>query len=138
MGLRLRDVPRVQLAGQRVGKMGAQALIIRLYHLGERAESIGMEALDALLALQEQLASAVEGAGLGEVDGNEIALDDSEGSLWVYGPDAKAMLKATLSVVCRSPLAPGGQAILRYGDVADEMAQEESFLLADLCAHHSG
>jgi hypothetical protein len=86
--------------------MGEQALIIRLHNLGERADDIGMEALDALLALQQQLTSAVEGAGVGEVDGNEIALDDSEGSLWVYGPDAKAMLKAALSVVCHSPLAP--------------------------------
>jgi hypothetical protein len=118
--------------------MGKQALIIRLYDLGERADDIGTEALDALLLLQQQLTSAVEGAGVGEVDGNEIALDDSEGSLWVYGPDAIAMLKAALSVVCHSPLAPGGRAILRYGDVADEMAQEESFLLADLCAHRNG
>jgi len=118
--------------------MGEQALIIRLHNLGERADDIGMEALDALLALQQQLTNAVEGAGVGEVDGNEIALDDSEGSLWVYGPDAKAMLKAALSVVCHSPLAPGGQAILHYGDNADEVAREESFLLADLCAHRNG
>ena len=117
--------------------MGEQALIIRLYNLGERADDIGTEALDALLALQQQLTSAVEGADVGEVDGNEIALDDSEGSLWVYGPDAKAILEVALSVVCHSPLAPGGRAILRYGDATNEGAREESFLLADLCARHN-
>ena len=117
--------------------MGEQALIIRLYELGDRADDIGMEALDALLVLQQQLTRAVEETGLGEVDGNEIALDDSEGSLWLYGPDAKAMLKAALPVMCRSPLAPGGSAILRYGEAADELAGEECFLLADLCARHN-
>ena len=117
--------------------MDKQALIIRLYHLGERADDIGMEALDALLVLQQQLTSAVEETGLGEVDGNEIALDDSEGSLWLYGPDARAMLKAALPVMCHSALAPGGRAILRYGEAADELAREECFLLADLCAHHN-
>src|SRR5262245_33439818 len=117
--------------------MGKQALIFRLYHLGDRADDIGTEALDALLVLQQQLTSAVEETGLGEVDGNEIALDDSEGSLSLYGPDAKAMLEAALPVICRSGLAPGGCAILSYGEGADELAREECFLFADLCAHHN-
>ena len=87
---------------------------------------MGLEALDALLALQEDLAQAIEPHGIGEVDGNEIAMDDSEGSLYAYGPDAKAMLQAALPVICRSPLAEGGQVYLRYGD---DGAAEETFRL---------
>ena len=52
------------------------------------------------------LAQAIEPDGIGEVDGNEIAMDDSEGSLSLYGPDAKAMLEAALPLICASPLAP--------------------------------
>jgi hypothetical protein len=111
--------------------MHQQALIIYLDDIGERADEMGVDALDALLALQEELAQAIEPNGIGEVDGNEIAMDDSEGSLYAYGPDAKAMLQAALPVICRSPLAVGGQVYLRYGDTA---AVEETFRLADLCA----
>ena len=68
------------------------------------------------VALQEQLAEVIEPRGIGEVDGNEIAVDGSEGSLYAYGPDARAILQAALPVVCRSPLAAGGHVYLRYGD----------------------
>ena len=112
-------------------KMDQQALIIYLKDIGELADEMGVDALDALLALQEELAQAIEPGGIGEVDGNEIAVDDSEGSLYAYGPDAKAMLQAALPVICRSPLAVGGKVYLRYGDAP---AAEETFRLADLCA----
>lgn len=111
--------------------MDRQALIIYLSDIGRQAEDMGVDALDALLALQEDLAQAIEPERIGEVDGNEIAMDDSEGTLYAYGPDAKAMLQAALPVICRSPLAQGGRVYLRYGD--DEAA-EEIFELADLCA----
>jgi len=117
--------------------MVGQVLIIYLHNLGEHADEVGVDALDMLLALEGQLRLAIENAGVGEVDGHEIALDDTEGSLWIYGPDAKAMIKAALPIVCPSRLAPGGRVILRYG-ARDEAAQEETFLLGDLCARRSG
>jgi hypothetical protein len=117
-----------------MGEMGEQALIIYLSDIGRHAEEIELDPLDALLALQGQLAQAIERAGLGEVDGHEIALDDSEGSLYTYGPDAKAMLKAALPVLCPSVLAPGGTIKMRYGAATGASVIEEVFLLADLCA----
>ena len=114
--------------------MGEQALILYLSDIGERADEMGIDSLDALLVLQEALAQAIEPAGIGEVDGNEIAMDDSEASLYAYGSDAKAMLTAALPVICRSPLTAGGQAYLRYGAVDDDTATEETFAIADLCA----
>lgn len=117
--------------------MEDQSLIIQLRNLGERAAEVGADALDMLLALEMRLRRAMETTGTGEVDGHEIAMDDSEGSLWICGPDAKAMLKAALPIVCPSPLAPGGHVILCYGP-RNETAQEETFLLGDLCARRSG
>jgi hypothetical protein len=114
--------------------MDRQALIIYLSDIGRHAEEMGIDALDALLALEEDLAQAIEPEGIGEVDGNEIAVDDSEGSLYAYGPDARAMLQAALPVICRSPLACGGQVHLHYGDGT---RAEETFALADLCARRN-
>ena len=117
--------------------MAEQSLIIQLRNLGERAAEVGGDALDMLVALEMRLRHVMEGTGAGEVDGHEIAMDDSEGSLWICGPDAKAMLKAALPIVCSSPLAPGGHVILCYGP-RNETAREETFLLGDLCARRSG
>ena len=117
--------------------MAEQSLIIQLRNLGEQAAEVGADALDMLIALEWRLRHAMEGTGTGEVDGHEIAMDDSEGSLWIFGPDAKAMLKAALPIVCPSPLASGGHVILCYGP-RNETAHEETFLLGDLCARRSG
>ncbi len=114
--------------------MGEQELIFCLDEIGGRAEEMGVDDLDALIALQDQLAQAIEPSGIDQVDGHEIAMDGSEGSLYAYGPDAKAMLAAALPVICRSPLAAGGRAYLRYGAVDDPAAVEEWFPLGDLCA----
>ena len=124
----------MRAAGKGMGHVGQQALIFYLKDIADRADEMGLDDLDALVALQDQLAQAIEPRGIGEVDGNEIALDGSEGSLYAYGPDARAMLQAALPVVCRSPLAAGGHVYLRYGDLDDAAAVEETFLLADLCA----
>ena len=117
-----------------MGHVGQQALIFYFKDIAERADEMGLDDLDALVALQEQLAQVIEPRGIGEVDGNEIAVDGSEGSLYAYGPDARAILQAALPVVCRSPLAAGGHVYLRYGDLDDAEAREETFLLSDLCA----
>jgi hypothetical protein len=127
-------MPRVRAAGKRMGHVGQQALIIYFKDIAARADEVGLDEHDALIALEEQLAQAIETRGVGEVDGNEIAEDGSEGSLYAYGPDARAMLQAALPIVCRSPLASGGHIYLRYGDLDDANAVEETFLLSDLCA----
>jgi hypothetical protein len=127
-------MPGMRAAGKRMGHVGQQALIFYFKDIAERADEMGLDDLDALVALQEQLAQVIEPRGIGEVDGNEIAVDGSEGSLYAYGPDARAILQAALPVVCRSPLAAGGHVYLRYGELDDADAAEETFLLSDLCA----
>jgi hypothetical protein len=118
-----------------MGEVEKQALIFYFNDIAEHADEMGLDHLAALLALQEEFARAIEPAGIGKVDGNEIALDGSEGSLYAFGQDAKAMLKAALPVICTSPLAQGGSVMLRYG--CDEGAIVESFQLADLCARRN-
>lgn len=52
----------------------------------------GKENLDEMFAAQEQLERIVNTSGLGEVDGNEIAPDLSNGSLWIICSDIKKVL----------------------------------------------
>jgi hypothetical protein len=79
--------------------MGEQALIFYLDDVGRRADEMGVDDLDALVALTQ----AIEPTCIGVVDGHEIAIDGSEGSLYAYGADAKDMLAAALPIICRSP-----------------------------------
>ena len=44
--------------------------------------------LNAIFDLETELEAAIASAGVGEFDGNEVATDGSEGSLYMYGPDA--------------------------------------------------
>ena len=61
------------------------------------------DSLEPLYDLEEQLEAAIAAAGVGEFDGNEIAVDLSDGSLYMYGPDADALF-----AVARPLLVGGG------------------------------
>ena len=42
-----------------------------------------------LFALEDRLEQVIASTGTGELDGNEIATDGSDGYLYMYGPDAE-------------------------------------------------
>jgi len=47
----------------------------------------GRTDLSPLYELEQQLTAAIESAEVGEFDGNEVAADGSDGTLYMYGPD---------------------------------------------------
>lgn len=53
----------------------------------------GSTDLSRLFSLEDQIERAVEGAGVGDYDGNEVAEDGSDGYLYLYGRDADALYK---------------------------------------------
>ena len=71
--------------------------------------------LDPLFALEHELIAALDGKNVGELDGNEIAVDGVDGLLFLYGPDADALFGAIESILRASPVTQGGHATLRYG-----------------------
>lgn len=75
----------------------------------------GTTDLGPLFALEEELESAIAGADVGEYDGNEIAVDGSDGCLWMYGPDADALFGVVKPILFRTPFMQGAIARLRYG-----------------------
>jgi hypothetical protein len=75
--------------------------------------------LEALFALEERLARAIAEAGVGEYDGNEIAVDGSDSSLFMVGPDANALFAVAEPILRESPLMQGATIRVRYGPPSD-------------------
>jgi hypothetical protein len=80
--------------------------------------------IDSVFALEDLLDVAITEAGVGEYDGNDIALDGSEAILYAYGPDADALWNVMRPIVTRANPAAGSYVIKRYGDVNDPGARE--------------
>ena len=75
----------------------------------------GQEDLRPLFALVDKLNAAVKRSGLGVYAGHEIAVDRSDGYLYLYGPDADALLRAIAPILNATPFAHGAKVKLRYG-----------------------
>src|SRR5688572_4211671 len=92
-------VTRSGEAGRRGRTMGSSAMAkhevtIEFYGFGEKFWTKDRMPLDALFALEDELVALLEGTNLGELDGNEIAIDGSDGRIYLYGPDADALFAA--------------------------------------------
>ena len=80
--------------------------------------------LDPVFALEDALIEAVESAGAGEFDGNDVG--QGECTLYMYGPDADAIFAAIKPVIAAHPeMLSGGQAKLRYGPPEDGIREVE-------------
>jgi hypothetical protein len=65
------------------------------------------------------LEAAITTAGVGELDGNEIAVDLSDGSLYMYGPDADALFAVVRPLLAGADCLRGTRVRLRYGPPED-------------------
>ena len=75
----------------------------------------GQQDLAPMFAVQDRLTEAIEAAGVGEFDGNEIADDGSDGSFSMYGPDADGLFAAVERILRATPFLAGAVVVLRYG-----------------------
>jgi len=82
--------------------------------------------LQPVLELEGKLECAISAAGVGEYDGNEIAVDGSDGSLYMNGPDADALFQAVEPVLRGCPWLREGSALLRYGPPEDRTPTAQS------------
>lgn len=82
-----------------------QAVLVRINSLSDPDSGLDL--------IEDPIIEAIDRAGVGEFDGNEIGPDGA--TLYMYGPDAEALWAAIESVVRQSPLGPGSYAIKRYG-----------------------
>ncbi len=86
----------------------------------------GSRDLSRLFELEDKLEDVVAKAKVGEYDGHEIAVDGSDGFLYLYGPDADKLFKAIESTLLNSSFMSGAEIKKRYGE-AGTGAKEVAF-----------
>jgi hypothetical protein len=92
-------------------------------HLPLTEEPFGSEReREAIADLVDMLHRAIDDHGVGEFDGDEFG--GGRCVLYMYGPDADRLFGVVEPILKAAPLARGGFAIKRYGDVKDLDAVE--------------
>ena len=81
------------------------------------------DSLDALLDVEDHIEAALTAAGVGEFDGNEIAVDLSEGSLYMYGPDAEALFAVVRPILAGATCLRNTRVTLRFGPPEDDVPE---------------
>ena len=87
--------------------------------------AFGSTDLSILFALEEQLEQAIRTWDVGEFDGNEVASDGSDGTLFMYGPDADALFAAVRPILEAATFMKGARVKLRYGPPQDGVREVE-------------
>lgn len=75
--------------------------------------------LQPLFEVEKRLEAAITEANVGEFDGNEVAVDLSDGSLYMYGPDAEALYSVVRPVLASAECLQNIRIKLRFGPPAD-------------------
>ena len=75
----------------------------------------GLQDLGPLRETENRLDVAIKSAGVGEYDGDEIATDLSDGSLYLYGPDADRLFAVVRPVLDSASFMRGAVVHVRYG-----------------------
>jgi hypothetical protein len=88
----------------------------------------GLEKDEPFYDLSEKLRIVVGESGLGEYDGHEIAMNNSDGSFYLYGPDAKKLYELVKDTIEKTSFMAGANIRLRFGPLEDGV-KEGSFIL---------
>ncbi|WP_174875592.1 hypothetical protein [Vogesella oryzae] len=75
----------------------------------------GSKNLQRLFELEDQLEKAISKAGIGEYDGNEVAVDGSDGYLYMYGPSADRLVEVITPILESTSFTRGATVKKRYG-----------------------
>jgi len=76
----------------------------------------GIQGLDSLFKLEDKLEKIFEQhPQLGDYDGNEIAIDYSDGTFFFYGPGAQKIFDAIKPVLQQTNFMKGADVTLRFG-----------------------
>jgi hypothetical protein len=88
-----------------------EAVIIRFQY--------GIKGLDSLSKLEDELEEIIETKKLGEYDGHEIAVNYSDGILYMYGPSAEKIFEAIRPILEKTSFMKGAKVTLRFGPPDD-------------------
>jgi hypothetical protein len=89
-------------------KSEEQSVIVFFFHYE-------YEELDELFALDERLARVLSENSLGRYDGHEIAMEGTDGSIYMYGPSAEKIFIAVKPILQETDFMRGAIASLSFG-----------------------
>jgi hypothetical protein len=81
--------------------------------------------LEPLHALDHSLEAVIRENNVGKYDWHEIAMDLSDGSIYMYGPNAEALFKAVKPTLESTDFMKGAIAVLRFGPIHDNTSEIE-------------
>jgi hypothetical protein len=81
--------------------------------------------LQPLHELEKRLEKTIKDYGVGEYDGHEIAVDYSDGFLYMYGSNAEILFKTIKPVLDETDFMQSAIANLRFGPPADGVREIE-------------
>ncbi len=84
-----------------------QAVIVRFNY--------GIQSLDPLHKFEKILEKIIIDKNVGEYDGHEIAVDYSDGILYMYGPNAEILFKTIKDTLEKTTFMKGAVATIRFG-----------------------
>jgi hypothetical protein len=82
--------------------LGIGAGTSKVESAGKYAEAVivhfeyGREHWSTFFQFEKEFEDAISNAAVGEYDGNELAVDGSDGSMYMYGPDADKLFAFVL------------------------------------------
>ncbi|MEQ9415306.1 MAG: hypothetical protein RIF39_15840 [Cyclobacteriaceae bacterium] len=85
----------------------------------------GIVGLDSLFKLEDILERLIADADVGVYDGHEIAVDYSDGFLYMYGPNAETLFKTIKPTLEKTDFMKGAKAKLRFGPPEDGVKEIE-------------
>lgn len=100
--------------------MAEHAVILQIVWASEDTEPLD--------ALEDELVEVVDEAGVGEVDGYELAPDVQEAYVYLYGPDADALFDVVRPILLAHRFLHGAAVLLRYGPPGDDVRERELVL----------
>ncbi|HEX5171474.1 MAG TPA: hypothetical protein VFW11_19990 [Cyclobacteriaceae bacterium] len=75
----------------------------------------GMEDSDPFYELVSKLRDEIELRKVGDYDGHEMAMDNSDGFFYMYGPSAEVLFKSIKPILEATNFMKGATALLRFG-----------------------
>ncbi len=100
-----------------------QSVLINFYY--------GYKSLDELHTLESKLRILLYNKGIGELDGHEINMDNSDGTLYLYAHNAEELFKTIKPILVETPFMKKAEVYLRFGDMRDKSASEIDFILEE-------
>lgn len=84
--------------------------------------------LEELHQLEEELENLLD-RRVGLCDGHEVGGEPAEGTLFLYGPDARRLFETVVPALRRASFMKRPTATLRFGSVEDDNAREEEIAI---------